>query len=460
MPVTTQTQFVELLETLGLKWKTPFKFSLDYDDNGIVTVDHYAYFDIANEKQDEEIRDDSEILYNSLTNELIDLTYWTQRKLDEQLITTTNFNNLIKQENGIILGYEVGVIDNELFTLFDFSNPERRINSILADGTRQFYSYNEGWITLVEKDKYFIKLNSNTKKIYLLPKELAYANNQITYNISFDGSLFLSDRPSPTWVNTGGTLVKITLQGKNGDENIGSPLEYVGEVTQVYEEKFVGDILDTIIPLIITTEIGQFKFTHTETKFIPNDTNFLQNNFNGAAWINIQMRQYLTYPPSELQGIDIKGLISKRVNPKQGTAADVRRLLYIGGIDIIVANINAIPTEEEKELIRTLYKDEGYKYLCGTPTGELYVFKDGVIDKTLEVRTYTINPASKTQTGWIYMNPNSNGIYRFLGYKIGAQFTPLISTKDFTYLKLPTSEEEYSLMTTGFIEIGIATPKR
>ena len=58
------------------------------------------------------------------------------------------------------------------------------------------------------------------------------------------------------------------------------------------------------------------------------------------------------------------------------------------------------------------------------------------------------------------MNPNSNGIYRLLGYKIGAQFTPLISAKDFTYLKLPTSEEEYSLMTTGFIEIGIATPKR
>lgn len=66
-----------MLETLGLKWKTPFKFSLDYDDNGMVAIDHYAYFDIANEKQDEEIRDDSEILYNSLTNELIDLTYWT-----------------------------------------------------------------------------------------------------------------------------------------------------------------------------------------------------------------------------------------------------------------------------------------------------------------------------------------------------------------------------------------------
>ena len=458
MPVTTQTQFVELLETLGLKWKTPFKFSLDYDDNGMVTVDHYAYFDIANEKQDEEIRDDSEILYNSLTNELIDLTYWTQRKLDEQLIATTNFNNLIKQENGIILGYEVGVIDNELFTLFDFSNPERRINSILVDGTRQSYSYNEGWITLVEKDKYFIKLNSNTKKIYLLPKELAYENNQITYSMSSNGSLFMSDAPSPTWVNTDGTLVKITLQGKNQGENIGSPLEYVGEVTQVYQQNPDAEMLS--FPLIITTEIGQFEFTKTETKFKAKDTNFLQNNFNSAMYIEVQMRQYLTYLPSEFQGIDIKGLISKRVNPKQGTAADVRRLLYIGGIDITVANINAIPTEEEKELIRTLYKDKGYKYLCGTPIGELYVFKDGVIDKTLEVRTYTINPASKTQTGWVYMNPNSNGVYRFLGYKIGSQFTPLISAKNFTYLKLPTSEEEYSLMTTGFIEIGIATPKR
>ena len=61
---------------MGLKWKTPFKFSLDYDDNGTaVTIDHYAYFNISDEKQDEEIRDDSEILYNSLTNELIDLTY-------------------------------------------------------------------------------------------------------------------------------------------------------------------------------------------------------------------------------------------------------------------------------------------------------------------------------------------------------------------------------------------------
>lgn len=182
--------------------------------------------------------------------------------------------------------------------------------------------------------------------------------------------------------------------------------------------------------------------------------------FFGSSCISIQMRQYLTYLPYELAGINIKGMVSKRINPKQGTAADVRRLLYIGGIDIVVANINTIPTEEEKELIRILYKDEGYKYLCGTPTGELYVFKEGIIDKTLEVRTYTLNPSSKSQTGWIYMDPNSNGVYRFLGYKISSQFTPLISAKDFTYLKLPTSEEEYSLMTTGFIEVGTATPKR
>lgn len=453
--MSTKTQFNELLETLELEWKHPFKFTLNYNDNGNVAIEHYAYFNTT--KPDQEISDDSTILYNALTNELLDITYWTQRGLDEELLTSITNENLLKiDENYNILGYELATIDDLTFSKFNFSNQTDRINSIQIENNYYPYTYdsNKEWIILAENDNYFIKLNTNTKKIYLLTKTLKESGNTTSFFLSLSGDLLMSD-PSPEWVTIQDHIVQITMQGKSSGENIGLPTTLIGKVIQAYEPNFEMDILS--LPLTIQTSLGKFIFSSSNTTFAPNDTTPpLGLIFSGADFIDVQMKELQPTTPYQYINTDIYSVVSKRIYPIEGKEADVRRLIYIGGIELAKAELDSNLSNEEKTFLYELYK-KNYKYCCGTPSGEIFLFKEGTIGLDLNVNNIVLNSNLNKQLGWAYNNPN-NSIYLELGEKIATQFKPLFIPNSWTYFTIPTSEAEFELMCKGFFEIKITSP--
>lgn len=143
--------------------------------------------------------------------------------------------------------------------------------------------------------------------------------------------------------------------------------------------------------------------------------------------------------------------------PSNGDDADdIRRKIYTGAITINTAPYERL-TEDEQFLIELLV-EQGYTYLCGTPTKELYAFKAKDINN-LNVGTMILNGGGQTR-GWYHPNYfGATSSTQSLGHKINTIFKPLQSNSQFLYLKLPQingvlNEEEFDKMIRGFITIG------
>ena len=171
------------------------------------------------------------------------------------------------------------------------------------------------------------------------------------------------------------------------------------------------------------------------------------------------------YTSMDYTYVDIKILVPTTVikpiptdyYPSNGDDADdIRRKIYTGAIKINTAPYEKL-TEDEQLLIKLLI-EQGYTYLCGTPTKELYAFKAKDINN-LNVGTIILNGGGQTR-GWYHPSYfGATSPTQSLGHKINIIFKPLQSNSQFLYLKLPQingvlNEEEFDKMIRGFITIG------
>lgn len=264
------------------------------------------------------------------------------------------------------------------------------------------------------------KLVENLCGIYTI--DLSLSHNE--YSLSYDDVDFLNSLEN-------GQNIKIKINNTLIESQI--------KIEQKERPDYMGNpIIETFITFL-DNENYYFYYGYNETNqmggFYIKDK---KNNLDQDSTIEIYDNQIIYY------------------EIKEGDNDDIRRKIYTGEIEINTAPQEKL-TEDEQSLIRLLI-EQGYTYLCGTPTKELYAFKAKDISN-LNVGTMILNGGGQTR-GWYHPNYfGATSSTQSLGHKINTIFKPLQSNSQFLYLKLPQTngilnKEEFDKMVRGFITIG------